>query len=219
MVKTPEQYFQEQDFDLPSSSAQKNLTSAEQAFLHKYVGVEGAKAIGVHILDQQPDNTKVMSEPPLEETLKKATLVQMIFFYVQGQLYTIPIDAVQEVIKFISPSSLPLAPDYVAGIINLRGRVTPLLYLEQLVCLKTKPDNENGFIIVCNRRGLQVGLIVDRIHNMYTIKQEEIIWNVESQIGANADFLCGILDYNDKIFGIVSIDSIVDQVIQARDEI
>ena len=50
---------------------------------------------------------------------------------------------------------------------------------------------------------------------MYMVEQKQIIWNVESQIGANAEYLCGIVDINDRIFGIVSIDMIVDQVLQS----
>lgn len=216
MVKTPEEYFQEQSFDLPEARQGENLTPAEQAFLHKYVDTEGAKALGVEGAPPQGGaRTTVVMGPPLHETLKAAESIQMIFFHVQGQLYTIPIDAVQEVLRYVTPTSLPLAPKYVAGVMNLRGRVTPLLHVEQMISNVRTDKKDNGFIIICSRHGLQVGLIVERIHNMYTVQQNQVIWNVESQIGASTEYLCGILDYNDKIYGIVSIDMIVEQVIQS----
>lgn len=220
MVKTPEEYFAEQALDV-SSSGSNEMTPAEQAFLQKYVGVAGAKALGVPLeSDAVPlvPTSPAMNgaEPYLHEALKSAESIQMIFFQLSGQLYTIPIDAVQEVIRYVTPTCLPLAPEYVAGVINLRGRVTPLLYLDRLLCEKpAKSPVKEGFIIICMRNGLQVGLLVERIHNMYTIQQNQIIWNVESQIGANAEFLCGIIDFNEKVFGIVSIDMIVDHVIQS----
>ena len=219
MVKTPEEYFQAQDFDLPKAQPGQSdgLTSAEQAFLQKYVGTDGAKALGIDVSGEQaaPAAPVEAAGPPLHELLKEADSIQMIFFYLQGQLYAIPIDAVQEVIRYVPPTALPLAPRYVAGVMNLRGRVTPLLHLEQMLASNCSEQKNDGFIIIGTRSGLQVGLIVERIHNMYTVMQNQIIWNVESQIGANAEFLCGILDYNDKIYGIVSIDMIVDQVIQS----
>lgn len=215
MVKTPEDYFKEQTFELPNSRQGEDLTPAEQAFFHKYVDAEGAKALGVEAAVDGAGKPEIVMGPPLHEELKAAESIQMIFFHVQGQLYTIPIDAVQEVIRYVTPTALPLAPRYVAGVMNLRGRVTPLLHVEQMIASTCSDKKDDGFIIICSRHGLQVGLIVERIHNMYTVQQSQVIWNVESQIGANAEYLCGILDYNDKIYGIVSIDMIVEQVIQS----
>ncbi len=219
MVKTPEEYFQEQVFDLPSSQQGGSLTVAEQAFFHKYVDSAGAKSLGITPEDLNAVPVVIADEVPLEEELKDNPHLQMIFFYVQGQLYTVPIEAVQEVIKFTTPITLPLTPKHVAGVINLRGRVTPLLHLEQLLCEVQKPIQADSFIIVCQRKGIQIGLIVDKVHNMHTIQQEQISWNVEAQIGTNIECLCGILDYNCKIFGIISIDKIVDHVLQARDAV
>lgn len=215
MVKTPEEYFTDHAF-APSVESGSSLSTAEQAFLQKYVGVEGAKAMGVD-LPAEPLQAQVDAPPlpPLVDELKTAHSMQMIFFYLGSQVYTIPIAAVQEVIRFVTPTVLPLAPPYVAGVMNLRGRITPLLYLDQLLCTASEQNHESGFIIICMRHGLQVGLIVKSIHNMYTIEQKQVIWNVESQIGANTDFLCGIIDFNDKVYGIVSIDMIVDHVIQS----
>ncbi len=210
MVKTPEQYFQDQDFGLPNAGQNNDLTAAEHSFLQKYVGVEGANELGI-VLGE--GGVEVPNVPPLEDELRDKDHLQMIFFFVQEQLYTIPIEAVQEVIKFMQPMRLPLTPDYMAGIINLRGRVTPLLHLEQMLCVNHGEVNKESFIVVCQRKGIQLGVIVDKIHTMNTVSKNDISWNVEAQIGSNAEYLCGILDYNDKIYGIVSIDKIVDFIL------
>ncbi len=211
MVKTPEQYFQDQEFDSPNAKQADDLTAAEHAFLQKYVGVEGASELGIMLgegFGQIPD------VPPLEEELKEKSHLQMIFVDLQGQTYAIPIEAVQEVINFMKPIRLPLSPELVAGIINLRGRVTPLLHLEQMLCVEHEDIKDDSFIVICHRKGIQVGMIVDKIKNMETIETHNISWNVEAQIGANAEYMCGILDYNDKVFGILSIDRIVDYILQ-----
>lgn len=219
MVKTPEEYFQAQAFEPPTDGKGEGLTPAEQAFVSKYMGIEGAKAVGIEA-SAPTDVTvveAVLNAPriPLHDELKSEAVIQMVSFYLDSQVYTLPIAAVQEVIRYMPPTSLPLAPEYVAGVINLRGRVTPLLYLDQLITNTKRAHGEERFIIVCTRHGLQVGLIIDKVHTMYMVEQKQIIWNVESQIGANAEYLCGIVDINDRIFGIVSIDMIVDQVLQS----
>ncbi|MDE7065021.1 MAG: chemotaxis protein CheW [Desulfovibrionaceae bacterium] len=219
MVKTPEEYFQAQAFDPPTDGKGEALTPAEQAFVSKYMGIKGAKAVGIEasVPADAAVVEAVLNAPrvPLHDELKSEAVIQMVSFYLDSQVYTLPIAAVQEVIRYMPPTSLPLAPEYVAGVINLRGRVTPLLYLDQLITNTKRAHGEERFIIVCTRHGLQVGLIIDKVHTMYMVKQKQIIWNVESQIGANAEYLCGIVDINDRIFGIVSIDMIVDQVLQS----
>ncbi len=211
MVKTPEQYFEDQDFGLPNAGENNALTAAEQSFLKKYVGAAGASELGIEYCET--GEIVIPEIPPLEEELKEREDLQMIFFFVQEQLYTIPIEAVQEVVNFIQPMRLPLTPEYMSGIINLRGRVTPLIHMEQILCTSYGNIGEENLIIICQRKGIQLGIIVDKIHNMHTVSASKVSWNVEAQIGASAEFLSGILDYEDKIYGIVSIDKIVDYVI------
>lgn len=221
MVKTPEEYFQNLELSPVAARADAGLTVAEQAFVSKYMGIDGAKDIGPNLgLDLAPSRLQVAeAETPvstaLHDELKQESSIQMVSFYLDSQIYTIPIAAVQEVIRFMPPTLLPMAPPFVAGVINLRGRVTPLLYLDQLVTNTTRQNGEEQFIIICSRKGLQVGLVIDKVHSMYFVRQEQVIWNIESQIGATAEYLCGLVDIDDKIFGIVSIDMIVDQVLQS----
>ncbi len=211
MVKTPEQYFQDQDFGAPNATQSDDITAAEHAFLQKYVGVDGAHELGIMLGE---GCGHIPDVPPLEEELKDKEQLQMIFVYLQGQLYAIPIEAVQEVLNYMQPIRLPLSPDFMAGIINLRGRVTPLLHLEQMLCAEHSDITSDSFIVICHRKGIQVGMVVDKIQTMKTVNTSDISWNVEAQIGANAEYICGILDYDDKVFGILSIDRIVDYILQ-----
>ncbi len=221
MVRTPEQYFQDQDFALPDSVKSVDLTSAEQAFLFKYVGVEGAKSLGIELdaacMGHAGLEQMLQSGPTLVDELRHLAQLRMIFFHVCGQTYTLPLEAVREVIKFTQPMRLPLSPHYIAGVINLRGRVTPLIYLENL--LSETRANENStdkFIIISQRKGIQFGMIIDKIDNMFVVNQKDISWNIEMDLGSNVECICGILEHHKKIFGIISTDKIVNHVLQSR---
>ncbi len=216
MVKTPEEYFQAQDFDPPQPGGTEDLTVAERAFMDKYMGVDGAAALGISPAAGMGGITEEVKAVyvPLDEELRGERTIQMVSFILASQVYTIPIVAVQEVIRYMPPVLLPMAPDYVAGVVNLRGRVTPLIYLDKLLTNEPRKGGEEQFIIICSRRGLQIGLMIDKVHTMYMIEQQQIIWNVESQIGASAEYLCGLVNIDESIFGIVSIDLIIDQVLQ-----
>ncbi len=221
MVRTPEQYFQDQDFALPDTIQSMDLTSAEQAFLFKYVGTEGAKALGFELDDaytmQQGVENIIRGEPALEEGLKSLPQLQMVFFQVLGQTYTMPIEAVHEVVKFSPPMQLPLMPHFMAGIINLRGRVTPLIHLQNLLSnVRATVDNAHKFIIVSQRKGIQFGMVIDKIENMFIISQKDITWNIELELGSSVECICGIIEHEKKIFGIISADKIVNHVLQSR---
>jgi purine-binding chemotaxis protein CheW len=223
----PEEYLQAQSFAPQSSGAATELSSAEQAFINKYVGAEAAAALQAEQHDPAqalplPAAAPVTAErdeqapcePLLLESLKKAQTIQMVAFYLDAQVYLIPTMGVSEVLRYTPPVLLPMAPAYVAGVINLRGKVTPLLYLEDLLTTPRTVRSENRFIIICSYKGLQVGLIFDKVHTMYTFSQDQIMWDVESRIGASSEYICGLVDVNQTILGVVSVDKIIDKVLQ-----
>jgi purine-binding chemotaxis protein CheW len=160
------------------------------------------------------DGRAAPAEMPLVERLKQMQTIQMVSFYLDAQIYLIPIMAVSEVLRYTPPVLLPMAPDFVAGVINLRGKVTPLLYLENLLTTPRTERNEDRFIIICSHRGLQVGLIFDKVHTMYVFRQDQIIWDVEARIGANTEYITALVDVNESILGVLSVDMIIDKVLE-----
>ena len=223
----PEEYLQAQSFAPSSPGPATPLNSAEQAFVKKYVGTDTVRALEAQRQDppqalqlpvKAPDATDggvgAPGEPPLLERLKQAPAVQMVAFYLDAQVYLVPTMAVIEVLRYTPPVLLPMAPDYVAGVINLRGKVTPLLYLENLLTTPRKTRETNRFIIICSHNGLQAGLIFDKVHTMYTFNQNQILWDVEARIGANTEYICGMVDVNESILGVLSVGMIIDKALK-----
>lgn len=228
MNKSPEEYFQEQNFstDVPPDAKPGEFTAAEVAFMEKYMGVDAAstlKSIGLEAPSgtEQTDGASGSPEEsgkPLEESLdtvlRRESELLMVGFFLGNQEFVVPTLAVQEVIKFSPPARLPAAPSFVAGVINLRGKVTPLIRLRDMLGVSADAANENQFIIVCRRRGLQMGLIIDRVRTMYRVAQGDIDWGIEAHLGSNVDFISGLLKLRDELVGIVSVDRIVEIVVQ-----
>ncbi|CAK7034465.1 MAG: hypothetical protein DELT_00502 [Desulfovibrio sp.] len=227
MNKSPEEYFQEQNFstDAPPDAKPGEFTDTERAFMEKYMGVEAAstlRAIGIEApapgsdagREDAPKTAPQPEEEPLENVLKREQELLMVGFYLGGQEFVVPTLAVQEVIKSSPPAKLPAAPSFVAGVINLRGKVTPLIRLRDMLEAAPSSGAEHQFIIVCRRRGLQFGLMIDRVHTMYRVSQADIDWGIESHLGANVDFISGLLKLRDDLVGIVSVDRIVEIVVK-----
>lgn len=174
-MKTPEQYFVD-DVRLPDvDDAGRALTSAEQAFLDKYLGAEREKVLA-QAARLDPRSEDVVSgivgtesggsaEEHSDEKMRSQLEIRLVSFSLLEREYALPITVIQEVIRYVKPTKLPTAPACIAGIINLRGRVTPLVSLRTL--LGIPGEQEDRFIVVCRHRGLQIGLMIGAVSTMY----------------------------------------------------
>lgn len=181
---------------------------------------------------QEPEDLAVVSEAletlpqeeeqELEDRLRQQNHLQLVSFYVGRHEYTLPIEAVQEVVRAVKPAKVPEAPDYLAGLVNLRGRVTPLVRPDVLLGVERgqsadqdHDDGEDHFIIVCSQGGLQVGLLVRRVATMYHVKQSDIEWNIESRLGGAVELVTALMRrQDDSLVGIVSIDRLVQRLLK-----
>lgn len=228
-MKTPEKYFIE-DVQLPPEGGQdKSLSQAEQAFLDKYVGLgQDSLLAKTPRVDPRGDavlaglGTKVASgrgedqgtDAGFEARVREMSEVQLVSFAVNGREFALPIMVIQEVIKYVPPTKLPTAPSFIAGIINLRGKVTPLLRLRALMGLKADQGVDDRFIVVCRHKGLQIGLMIQSVATMYRARHEDVDWGVAAHFGDSAEFLMGLLKNGEKLVSILSIDSLVEGVLR-----
>jgi purine-binding chemotaxis protein CheW len=214
--------------------AQEQADSREDAVSPEKVGVQdGADTQGRPLLAQAAgwpqeriieDHSRVtgLQEPArtqrLEERLKQEEVLQFVSFTIFDQKYALPISEVQEVIRFVEPTRIPTAPAFIAGMINLRGRVTPLVLLEDLLSIRgsRRKEVKTRFIVVCRVGGLQVGLVIHSVSTMYRVGREEVEWNIEARLGVGGEVLTGLFKDQEKIIGIIAIDRLVEKILRGK---
>lgn len=153
-------------------------------------------------------------ELTLREKMRAESEVQMVSFFVENQLFLLPVAAIHEVIRHMELIKVPQAPDFVAGAINLRGNVIPIVHLSSLLTNAAEHFyDEKKFIIICGTENLRLGLIIDRISSMHLLPQDKIIWNAEAKLGEAADFLYAIVNLNEKVCGVVAPELIAQKII------
>ena len=232
MVKTPEEYFADQCLAVPQA-ADATLSTAEHAFVQKYLGSDALQNMPVQEPEQVLAGTasaapelgdgahpaahkKAGSDAPsLRTRLATQEQVQMVSFYIREQVFLLPVSVIVEVLRYMPLTRLPMAPPFIAGVVNLRGKVTPLLHLDALLTTdQTMRYSEKSFIIVCGTDDMQLGLIIDKVHTMYMVSQDSISWNIEAQLGEGADFLCGLANIGERLHGIIDPELIVEKLIE-----
>lgn len=159
-----------------------------------------------------------LKDPPLEIILKDEESVQMVGFYIGDQEFVVPTMAMQEVIRYEAPIRIPLAPSFVEGVISLRGRVTPVVNLRDMLMVRNTPLDGDYCIIICLRRGMQLGFLVEKIHTLYRVPQKDLEWGVESHLGINSDvdFISAIIKSEDgtRLLGMLSVDKIIEFILR-----
>ena len=128
-------------------------------------------------------------------------------FFVANRLYGIDVTRVQEVVRPMPMTPIPLAPSHVTGLINLRGQVATAIGLRELFGLHESPPDQ-FMNVVCKVDGTMISLQVDEIGDVIEVSAKDFETTpqtVPEQIGR---FMSGIYKVSDSLLSIVDIDRI-----------
>lgn len=108
----------------------------------------------------------------MEEDTQKG---RFLTFPLGKESYGIEIKYVTEIIGIQAITEIPELPDYVKGIINLRGKIIPVMDVRTRFKKEAKEYNDRTCIIVVDIRDISIGLIVDNVSEVLTIPEEDIV--------------------------------------------
>lgn len=138
-------------------------------------------------------------------------------FTVIGEEYGIGILKIKEIIGMMPITSVPLTPKYVKGVINLRGKVIPVIDLRLRFSLDSIDYNERTCIIVVEIGGrdtdIIIGIVVDSVSEVLNIKNEDIEDTPTFSTTLDTDYILGMA----KIESNVKILLDIDEVLGAED--
>jgi len=134
-------------------------------------------------------------------------------FVLGGEEYGVGILKIREIIGIMEITAVPHTPEYVKGVINLRGRVIPIIELRRKFGMELKEYDDRTCIIVVEVSGpngpIQVGMLVDSVSEVINILQEEIEPPPDFGTTTEVDNILGM----GKVKGQVKILLDVDQVV------
>lgn len=105
-----------------------------------------------------------------EDTLKGRFLI----FMIENELFGIEIQYVMEIIGIQAITEMPEMPEYLKGIINLRGRIIPVMDVRLRFSKASREYDDRTCVIVIDFNGISVGFIVDRVSEVITISDDNI---------------------------------------------
>lgn len=109
-----------------------------------------------------------------ETATKKNTSEKHLTFYIDGQIFAIPSSLVVEIVRIQAITLMPKLPPYVKGIINLRGKIVPLIDLRLKLSKPELEYNEQTSIVVTQTEDAIIGLIVDSVDDVTDISTNDV---------------------------------------------
>ncbi|HYE83625.1 MAG TPA: chemotaxis protein CheW [Clostridia bacterium] len=100
--------------------------------------------------------------------------MQLVIFGLNGQEYGIDIFMVNEIVPYTKPTKIPNSPSYIEGVLNLRGRVIPVISLKKKFNLEDSGTDDRTRIIVASTGNSVAGYVVDEASEVLTVDKDSI---------------------------------------------
>jgi len=135
---------------------------------------------------------------------------QLVVFELSHEDYGVDISAVREIIRMQSITRVPRTPRFVEGLINLRGRVIPVVDLRKRFELPAEHDEKNNRIVVVNISNQDIGMVVDGVTEVLRVPSDcieppsSIITSVESE------YLVGIAKLSSRLIILLDLEKVLN---------
>ncbi|MEM9418672.1 MAG: chemotaxis protein CheW [Planctomycetota bacterium] len=135
-------------------------------------------------------------------------LLQLVSFEIGAEEYAISILAVQEINRMMPITRVPHAPAAVEGVINLRGRIIPVIDMRKRFDLEPVSDDGDARIIVVEvgTAGRVIGFTVDRVHEVLRLDPTIVDPAPTAGSAIDADFIRGVGKLDDRLLILIDLE-------------
>jgi purine-binding chemotaxis protein CheW len=134
--------------------------------------------------------------------------LQLVIFRLAQEEYGLPITKVQEINRLVPITKLPQTPEFMEGVINLRGRIIPVIDLRKRFTLEISEHNDESRIIIVEVCGQTVGVIVDAVAEVVRIAASSVEPPPPSFI-LDAKYIQGVGKLEGRLLILLEIDEIL----------
>jgi len=138
-------------------------------------------------------------------------LIQLVSFDLGTEEFGIDILKVQEINRMVSITRIPQAPHYIEGIINLRGKVIPVMDLRTKFGLEPKDHDKNSRIVVCDVEGSIVGMVVDAVSEVLRVAASTVEPAPAITRSAGERYVKGVVRLEDRLLLLLDISRLADE--------
>jgi len=135
--------------------------------------------------------------------------IQLVVFKLGLEEYGVNILQVQEIKRSTEITRVPHTPEYIKGVINLRGSVLPVIDLKIRLNLPQQVSTEDGRIIIVKVKEISVGMMVDAVSEVMTINEENIDSPNVVAGSVAANYLSGVGKLDNRLLILLNLETII----------
>lgn len=138
-------------------------------------------------------------------------LLQLVTFVVGSEEFAIPILSVQEINRMMQITRVPQSPDFIEGVINLRGKIIPVMDLRKRFGLGELENTSDCRIIVVEVANRVIGFTVDRVNEVLRIQSEIVDPPPPMVCGIDSDYVQGVGKLDDRLLILLNLDRLFSE--------
>ena len=136
-------------------------------------------------------------------------LIQLVTFSIGDEEFGVDILKVQEIIRTMEITKVPRAPEFVEGVINLRGKVIPIIDLRLRFGLQSKKHDKHTRIIVIEITNMIVGFVVDSVSEVLRITAGTVEPPPPVVAGLESEYIQGVGKLEDRLLILLDLDKLL----------
>lgn len=143
----------------------------------------------------------------------QGSVQQFLTFLLNDEVYGVEILHIREIIEYGNVTTVPLMPDFIAGVINLRGSVVPVVNLAKRFEQKPKALSKKTSIVIVELADtdsqIEIGIIVDMVNEVIDLAESDIAAAPAFGTKIRADFINGMGKINDKLMVLLDVNHVL----------
>jgi purine-binding chemotaxis protein CheW len=155
------------------------------------------------------ENALTIQKDPKANDDRSGGLIQLVSFMLDEEEYGVDVLKVREIIRMPVITRVPNTPDYVEGVINLRGKVIPIMSIRRRFGLGQVDNDKSTRIMVMDMDGELMGFIVDSVSEVIRISQKEIQPPPPvATSGVDQECMSGVINQPERLLILLDLEKI-----------
>lgn len=135
----------------------------------------------------------------------------LVTFRLSTEEFGLDIMKVQEIIKLPPITVVPKAPDFVEGVINLRGNIIPVINLQKKFGVAHTGESQEARVIVIRVQDKTLGIVVDQVTEVLHLSEEWIEPPPAVAVGIETSYIRGVGKVNERLVILLDVERILDK--------
>ncbi|MCL0035242.1 chemotaxis protein CheW [Thermodesulfovibrionales bacterium] len=136
-------------------------------------------------------------------------ILQLVTFTLDKEEYAVDILKVQEINRMTEITRVPNSPPQMEGVINLRGKVIPVINLRKRFGLTPKDNDEHSRIMVMDIQGITIGFVMDSVSEVLRVPSSIVEPTPPMATNISTEFIKGIAKMEERLIIILDMDKLI----------